>query len=83
VVVDLAETNTKIRRKVTYWFGRLTRTRWKKENKVPFQLVGNPSYFQGKPHVTWYLVNENDLDDAKMVLRLLKVHVLQTIKNIQ
>ncbi len=71
MVVDTTETNTKIGRKVTYWFGRLTKTRWKKENKVPSQLVGNPSYFQGKPHVQWYSMNENDLDDSKIVLGLL------------
>lgn len=54
-----------------------------KGKKVPFQITGNPSYFWGKPHVQWYSMNENDLDDAKIVLGLLKVHVLQTLKHIQ
>jgi hypothetical protein len=83
VVVDLTKTNTKIGRKVTYWFGIFIRIRWKKKNKVASQLAGNPSYFQGKPHVQWYSMNENDLDYAKIVLGLVKVHVLQTLKHIQ
>jgi hypothetical protein len=44
--------------------------------KVRFQLTISPKYFQGEPHVQWYSMNEDELDDGEMVVGMPKVHVL-------
>jgi hypothetical protein len=43
--------------------------------KVLLRLVSNLKYFQGKPHVRWYSMNKNELQDAKMVVGVPEVHV--------
>jgi len=42
---------------------------------ILFWLVGNLEYFQGKPSIQWYSMNEDESDDTKMVVKVLEVHV--------
>jgi hypothetical protein len=49
---------------------------FKKRIKVFSLLATNLEYFQCEPHVQWYFVNEDELDDVEMVVEMPKVHVL-------
>ncbi len=48
----------------------------KKRIRVLSQLATNLEYFQHEPHVQWYFVNEDELDDVEMVVEVPKVHAL-------
>ncbi len=49
-----------------------------RKTKVHSQLTNSPKYFQGEPHVQWYSMNEDELDDGEMVVGMPKVHILNT-----
>lgn len=51
MVANIAKTNTTISKKGACWFRSPTKTTGKKNMGVPFQLIGNPKYFHGKPHI--------------------------------
>ncbi len=76
MVVDSIETNTTIGRKGICWFGCFTIIKKTRKMKVRSQLTISPKYFQGEPHVQWYSMNEDELDDGEMVVGMPKVHVV-------
>jgi hypothetical protein len=44
------------------FFTRILKTRKK---KVRSQLTISPKYFQSEPHIQWYSMNEDELDDGR------------------
>jgi hypothetical protein len=46
--------------------------------KIHSWLIGSLEYFQGEPHVSWYWMNKDELDDVEMVVGMPKLHVLNT-----
>jgi hypothetical protein len=78
VVVNSTKTNTTIGKKGICWFGSFIKIEKTRKTKVRSQLINSPKYFQGEPHVQWYSMNKDELDDGEMVVGMPKVHVLNS-----
>jgi len=65
VVVNSTKTNTTIGRKGICRFGSFTKIKKTRKKKVHSLLTISPKYFQNEPHVQWYSMNEDELDDGR------------------